>query len=219
MVHLAIFAKYWEAGAVKTRLAKVIGPQLACDVYVVFLQYLVDKFSEFGDERTIVFTPNDRRKHFQQAFSECWNLEPQVEGDLGVRMKHFFELFNVGTKRKNILIGSDTPDLPEDIMRQAEAELNDVPIVIGPSGDGGYYLIGIKGDVPDVFSGMPWSTEELLELTLERLIDLGVPYRLLPELKDVDEFEDLQRLVTNLRTSGDHPILLARLEALELQID
>ena len=218
LVHLAIFAKYWEPGKVKTRLAKKLGEQLACDVYVTFLQYLLEQFSGFGDQRTVVYTPLESEALFREAVPQAWGMQSQADGDLGVRMQTFFESCCGNANRKNILIGSDTPDLPLEAMQQAADALNDVPVVIGPSADGGYYLIGIRGEVPDIFAGVPWSTEQVLQLTLAKLQQQEVPCRLLPELKDVDELEDLQRLLDILNNGGQHDELLAGLQRLELPI-
>lgn len=218
MVHLAIFAKYWEPGKVKTRLAKKLGDSLACEVYIIFLKYLLKQYSEFGDGRAVIFTPRETETLFREAVSPHWDLCAQENGDLGVRMRCFFERFSNDPQRKNILIGSDTPDLPPSIVRQAANALDEVPVVIGPSADGGYYLIAVRGNVPDIFSGIPWSTEQVLELTLAKLKQQDIPFRMLPELKDVDEWEDLQRLIGNLSGSDAHAELLSQLTTLELPV-
>ncbi len=219
MVHLAIFAKYWEAGKVKTRLAARLGDDRARDVYRVFLRHLMDKLGEAGDTRTIVFTPSDREGEFRSEISASWQLAPQSDGDLGNRMQCFFQAYGSEPTQKNILIGSDTPDLPSSYIRKTAEMLESVPVVIGPSADGGYYLLACRGEMPAIFEGIPWSTPRVLELTLEKLSALNCRYKLLPEMKDVDEFQDLQRLIRLLRIHGAEPDLLSSIEELELELE
>jgi glycosyltransferase A (GT-A) superfamily protein (DUF2064 family) len=102
-----------------------------------------------------------------------------------------------------VLIGSDSPDLPTELMDQAFASLLQTPVVVGPAADGGYYLIGIAAssrasDLTFLFDDMPWSTPAVLSETLERLECRGVGYHLLPPWRDVDEWEDLVALYRRL---------------------
>ena len=148
--HLGLFAKYWEPGKVKTRLAAGIGPQAACRVYRCFLEHLVHGFAQFADVRTIGFSPDDKNDEFQKLAGSDWNLIPQSPGDLGIRMHRFFEAaFKVNknltieaatepTRSKVILIGSDTPHLPLTLVESAFEILDRNQVVLGPCTDGGF---------------------------------------------------------------------------------
>ena len=100
-----------------------------------------------------------------------------------------------------MLIGTDFPDLPHEVLLEAfeKLEREDAPrITLGPAADGGYYLIGMNRFVPEIFSGIPWSTSEVLSRTVERADALGAGTSLLPEWRDVDEADDLEALKRRL---------------------
>jgi rSAM/selenodomain-associated transferase 1 len=219
LTHLAMFAKYWQLGQVKTRLASSVGAAAARDVYLVLLQHLVKRFSRFGDQRTVVFSPPESRPQFRDLLPGEWDLEEQAQGDLGNRLRTFLtdNLDTHGTKL--IVIGSDTPDLPVSYVARAVDLLSEFPVVIGPSQDGGYYLIGMCRLVPDIFDGITWSTNQVLRQTIERLHNRNCPYGLLPSLNDVDELADLMQLMNKLRNNERDRLddeLLRKLERLEL---
>ena len=94
-VHFAMFAKYWESGKVKTRLAKSIGETAARDIHLLFVQFLLRKFEKFGDRRSLVGSPEDKKQEFEQALSKTWSLAFQSAGDLGARMSRFLNAIPV----------------------------------------------------------------------------------------------------------------------------
>ena len=114
--------------------------------------------------------------------------------DLGERMKNgFMEAFAMNFKRV-ILIGSDIPGLPLEFIEEAFASLREKDAVVGPSLDGGYYLIGFKDKKfsPQVFKGIPWSTERVFEVTMKILEREGLTVHALKPLRDIDEVDDLR---------------------------
>ena len=126
---------------------------------------------------------------------------PQQGDELGERLLYAFDWCNRQGFQRTILIGSDTPHISRDIINAATKALDD-DIVLGPSEDGGYYLIGM--DVPyDVFSGIPMSTSEVRERTIAAAHRLGLKVHLLETLLDVDEYSDLQRLAALLEKNSD----------------
>jgi glycosyltransferase A (GT-A) superfamily protein (DUF2064 family) len=133
-------------------------------------------------------------------------------------MKTFFRQSAEWLNAKTLLIGSDTPDIPLSFATQAAQMLDDVPVVLGPSSDGGYYLIAMQGFY-DVFDDIPWSTDQVLSSTLTRLEEQRISFQLLPELTDVDEIDDLKRLIDVLGTANRDQLddeLYAQLYQLEL---
>lgn len=216
-----MFAKYWEPGQVKTRLGRAIGNQLASDVHLMFLQHLVCRFDAFGDRRTLVYSPAAAESSFRQFLPDTWNMQPQSDGNLGIRMKTFFRESAAVSDCKTLLIGSDTPDIPVSFGNRVVQMLNDVPVVLGPSSDGGYYLIAMNCFC-DVFDDIPWSTDQVLASTLNRLDQQRIPFHLLPELTDVDEIDDLKRLMQKLKSADRDAldeILYARLIQMELSCE
>jgi hypothetical protein len=116
--------------------------------------------------------------------------------DLGERMKNgFVEAFAMDFKRV-VLIGSDIPDLSLELIDEAFTSLREKDAVIGPSLDGGYYLIGFKNKTfsSQVFKGIPWSTERIFEQTTKILEREGLTVHFLKPLRDIDTIEDLRNL-------------------------
>ncbi|MEX0866469.1 MAG: TIGR04282 family arsenosugar biosynthesis glycosyltransferase [Pirellulales bacterium] len=208
MIQLGVFAKYWQPGEVKTRLAKSIGATEAANLYRAFLECLLARFGDFGHDRVLNFTPCHQRQAFSNMLPAGWRLAEQGDGDLGQRMRRYFEQFHAETVTADstaILIGSDAPTLPHQRLRRAAVELESTAVVLGPSDDGGYYLIGLRRDAlsPELLGGlfdeMPWSEPALLMETVERLKHHCVGFSLLEPWYDVDDYDALVKLRQELR--------------------
>ena len=213
MKHLGLFAKFWTPGNVKTRLAASIGPRFACQIYESFLLRQLDQLSESGDLRHLVFTPTSNRDEFRAAVNPDWSLVPQVDGDLGYRMKRFFQqIFHNDAQAKVVLIGADCPQLTPDLIAQAFEMLENRSTVLGPSLDGGYYLLGLSVFQEDLFSGIDWSTPTVFRQTTAKLAARSEGYTLLPKLRDVDELNDLQRLIDDAKAEPDQFDVTLRLQ-------
>ena len=208
-----MFAKFWAPGKVKTRLAQSVGVEKAAAVYLSFLRTQCKRFAAPGF--AIAFAPDDKEAEFRGLLAEGLEgteLLPQGSGDLGTRMYRFFEAsFREGFDRV-ALIGSDTPTLPTDYVRQAFKALNHDDVVLGPTDDGGYYLVGAKKHVPPIFTDISWSTESVWDQTVSRLKEHGVSFGELPKWYDVDDVMDLTRLMSELRGGGEHAQLRVELE-------
>lgn len=201
MNELGLFAKFWQPGRVKTRLAADLDENASCSLYQHFLSHLINQLGQAGDCRTIVYSPADRTPEFQLAAGNCWQTTPQAEGDLGQRMRTFFELSlnrpadssNSGNSstRKTVVIGSDCPQLTASNIQQAFDQLDREPVVLGPTDDGGYYLIGMRDECFGVFEDIEWSTERVLSQTRERLESLGIGWTELDQKSDIDTLKDL----------------------------
>ena len=102
-----------------------------------------------------------------------------------------------------VLIGSDSPTLPSEFVRDAFKKLETVDGVVGPARDGGYYLIGLRRPCPELFAGIAWSEPDVLQQTLSRARQAGLDLQLLREWYDVDELEDLLRVKKEIRELRD----------------
>lgn len=185
---LLIFAKNIVLGKAKTRLAKTVGDTAAFNVY--------RRLVEITEQESKNLEDADIHVYFSDVVIKAlWSNEKkyvQEGADLGIRMKNAFdEGFRQGYKRI-IGIGTDLPDLNAQVMSKALSSLKDHDTVFGPSDDGGYYLIGMNQMISEIFTNKPWSTESLLEITLEELKSLNYSTQLLPVLNDVDTIEDLR---------------------------
>jgi len=196
---LGMFAKYWQPGRVKTRLAAGIGPEAAAELYREFVQVLVRRLSGIGQRRVLCIWPPDSQPAFDELTQDRWTVEPQSAGDLGHRMAAFFRSqFTHGAERV-VLIGSDSPTLPATLIHEALAALQTHRVVLGPTDDGGYYLVGASGSPPPIFREIDWGTANVWRQTLSQLAAAGIRRHELPRWYDVDRVEDLTRLYHELQ--------------------
>lgn len=201
---ILMFVKNPEEGMVKSRLASSIGDTVALDLYRCFVKDMMEMLTGAGYPFIIYFHPPYARNTIVQWLGDTHLLLPQTGENLGERMKNaFFEVFSKGYQNA-ILIGSDSPDLPGTLIEEAFLSLRDNGAVIGPSLDGGYYLIGFRADtfLPEVFDRMPWSTPEVFTRTVGIFQKEDFLIHILPQWRDVDTFDDLKALYVNNRGSS-----------------
>lgn len=202
---LGVFAKFWDPGAVKTRLAASIGAADAALLHRLFLVTVLHRTSDLADRRILVFSPPERREPFSELCPHCWSLQDQGEGDLGQRMRLFFRSACAAGARYVVILGSDSPSVPTAFVAEAFETLRSVPVVIGPSADGGYYLLGVSSatPVPPIFEGISWGSSSVLQETIARLQDADIQFGKLPLWYDVDRLSDLHRLSDELSIAAD----------------
>jgi rSAM/selenodomain-associated transferase 1 len=179
---VALIAKYPRAGEAKTRLAPLLGPAGAAELHRRLVERTLATVRASGLPFVVQFT-GASAQDFATWLGEDVSLVEQGAGDLGARLAR--------VEPPAIVLGADIPGLTADHLCNAARALEDVPVVIGPAADGGYYLLGFKREIPELWRAMPWGTESVLKETEARLTALDVPYRLLDELDDCDRPEDL----------------------------
>lgn len=189
---LIIFLKYPEPGKVKTRLAKDIGAERAANIYKSLAEKIIRKTSHNSYKQHIFYTPFSKKEEIQKWLINSYRFYPQKGEDLGQKMFNaFLEVFNRGF-RKAICIGTDVPHLTRKIIIEAFAKLEKNETVIGPSTDGGYYLIGMTKSMEEIFSNIDWGTDRVLSQTIDILKELDLNYSILDEIPDIDNIEDLR---------------------------
>lgn len=196
-----LLVKYPEKGGVKMRLARQIGDDFAVGLYRNFVMDTIAMLRRSGIPFVVCFHPADRLEAFRAWLGPQCEYVPQRGSDLGERLRNgFADAFAKGF-RGAIAIGSDSPDLPEEVAIEAREALELHDAVIGPSTDGGYYLIGFKSDafLPNAFEGIAWSTDAVFGETVERLRDAALDVFVLPRWSDVDTFDDLMGLREGIR--------------------
>src|SRR5262245_29890115 len=182
---LIVFVKAPRPGAVKTRLAEAIGMKAADAAYRHLVETLLNRLQGM-DGIELCFTPDDSASEVQHWLKEAWTCKPQGDGDLGQRLQSAFErAFQSGAKRVAI-IGSDCPAVGIEDIREAWRALQAHDVVLGPAIDGGYWLIGLRRSQPDLFRGIPWSTQDVFAETMRRVQHAGLRVQWLRELADVD---------------------------------
>lgn len=201
---IMMFVKTPEKGTVKSRLASSVGDEVALDLYRCFVRDLMGMMIRTGYPHVVCFHPPGSRNNIVQWLGDTHVFLPQIGDNLGERMKNaFLKVFTKGYGNA-ILIGSDSPDLPGTLIDEAFLSLKDHGAVIGPSFDGGYYLIGFRADafLPGVFDGIPWSTPDVFLRTLCILQKEGLLVHILPQWRDIDTSDDLRELYVNNRDSS-----------------
>ena len=191
---LLVFAKQPVPGRVKTRLARNLGATAAAQLYEAFLRDTLQHCAEVRDvELRLCYTPGTAGAWFAELEPEARCL-PQAEGDLGVRLAQAFEQAFSDGARAAVALGSDTPQLDASFLEGALARVAPGRVVLGPSRDGGYTLIGLAAPAPALFERIPWSTPAVLETTEQRARSLGLQVDRLEERYDIDEALDLECL-------------------------
>lgn len=203
---LFVMAKDPRAGQVKTRLCPPLTSEVAARLYQCFLLDVLDLVAGLpGVDPVVAFSPPEAQVEFSRLTSGRFQLVPQEGADLGARLENSFHvLFQQGYTRV-AAVSTDTPDLPAEYLQEAFYRLRDARVVLGPCPDGGYYLIGLSSPTPELFRGMPWSTDRVISETDARVKRMGLALSYLPEWPDVDTATDLDRLVRELtggRRSG-----------------
>ena len=197
---LLLFAKRPVPGKVKSRLASSIGEYAAAQIYS---QLLFRNIREICNLKTIdcwVLSSNksDEPWFYNKIKTLGWQTSYQSEGDIGARMLEAFTRFSK-QGASTIVVGSDIADLSfRDIENAFDFLEGRNTCVLGPSHDGGYWLIGFNSVVPSVFDNIPWSTMFVLKHTLQKIKETELKLKMLPVRTDIDDIHDL----TNFLLSG-----------------
>lgn len=193
MLHLILIGKRPDSGAVKTRLARSVGDAAATRLYGAFLGDTLEVCRGADARLCISYTPASAAAYFSELAPEAVLL-PQPDGDLGVRLAAAVEtVFSLGAEGV-VLVGSDLPQLELADLERALRAVRMGRAALGPSRDGGYWLLGLPRSVPAVFEGLDWSTDRVLGQTLDRLERAELEVVRLATRFDVDVGRDLERL-------------------------
>ena len=199
-VAVAIMAKAPRPGEVKTRLCP---PLLATEAAALYRCFLLDKIAAVAAladaQPVIAYTPDEARTEFD-GLAPGFSLVAQHGPDLGARLHATLAALLEAGHAGAIAVDSDTPTLPGDFLQQAVRYLSrpGPDVVLGPTEDGGYYLIGVRFPHRELFDAVPWSTSDVLDVTLRRAADAGLRAVCLSPWFDVDTPDDLERLQTAL---------------------
>ncbi|AHM62140.1 hypothetical protein D770_19445 [Flammeovirgaceae bacterium 311] len=189
--HLIIFVKNRIPGRTKTRLAQSIGDEEALQVYDELLVHTHAATIGLNISKWVFFS--DYLEENNSLWQQGYQLQVQQGKDLGERMQLAFEkCFSQGAQRVCI-IGSDCYELETEHLNKAYDALRQKDVVLGPAADGGYYLLGLQEQQPELFQHKIWSTPEVLADTLDDCERLGLSVQQLPQLHDLDNIQDLKR--------------------------
>jgi hypothetical protein len=185
---LAVFLEAPRLGTVKTRLAEEIGERHALRLYRVMAARALTAVRAAGVEAIIWFAPPDAQPEMEFWLGDSWEFRPQVAGDLGARLTAAARAVPRG--HPWIAIVPDCPGLSGALLREACAGLERSGLVIGPSNNGAYYLVGGRTPLPDIFTAVPWGTDQVLTETRLRLTRISATWHELPTLREVETADD-----------------------------
>ena len=189
---LGIFAKQPVAGKVKTRLTPSLRPEEACALYRVALQETVARLAAIP--ASLVLCCGGRRRWFARTFPGV-PLLPQGGGHLGIRLARATATLFAAGGGPVAVAGADSPDLPLPLISAAFAALADAEVAVIPCRDGGYALLALRRPAPALFTGIPWSTSEVLTATQKRAMELGLRLATIGAWDDLDDLPSLHRLL------------------------
>jgi len=191
---LLFFIKNPQKGQVKKRLAAAIGDEMAVRLYKRFLLEMLSTLNKGTFLFYLCVYPVDALESLKAWLGEDYLYMPQQGENLGERMKNAFTEALAMNFKRVVLIGSDIPSLPLEFIEEAFMSLEKKDVVIGPSADGGYYLVGFRDKKfsPRAFKGIPWSTERVFEETMKIFEHEGLTVHTLKMLRDIDTVQDLR---------------------------
>jgi len=197
---LLVFAKVPRPGEVKTRLTTALSPEAASRFYAAFLQDALDQYSALDASVRLYLAP-PIPDALPIDVPAGISVHEQEGNGLGARMKNALQNALTDAARA-VVIGTDHPTLPTEFVRRAFEALDAQPSVcIGPTDDGGFYLLGMNAFWPEPFQGMSYSHEDVFSDTLARIKSLAADVTVLPQWYDVDSPSDLRRLRRDVQTS------------------
>ncbi|XGV96178.1 MAG: TIGR04282 family arsenosugar biosynthesis glycosyltransferase [Leptolyngbya sp. BL-A-14] len=191
---LIIFTRYPEPGKAKTRLIPALGAEAAADTHRLMTEHTLAQVKPLLRSRSLmveVWFEGGDRDQMEAWLGDGLRYQSQPEGDLGDRMLQAFQSALKNGVNAAVIIGTDCPELTDALLAEAFQALQQTDVVLGPAADGGYYLIGLRQVIPDLFQAITWSTDRVLQQTVAIVEKLNLSLTLLPMLTDVDRPEDL----------------------------
>ncbi len=184
---VVILTKVPVPGTVKTRLIPALGAERACHLHAAMVVETLRVVRQADLPATISLAGPPDHPFAARLRADGWLVEPQTSGDLGARLRHALR----GPGRR-IALGTDCPLLQPEWLQQAAR--HPAPVQLGPADDGGYWAVAVDAPLPVMFEDIPWSTERVLSVSLDRARAAGLAVSLLPRCYDIDEPASLARL-------------------------
>lgn len=194
---LVIFAREPVEGKVKTRLETALSKEIILSLYKAFVldvAYLAKHYK--NTQKFLYYDSVEQQPYFLNSLSSDFILIQQKGLTLGQRMRNAFLKSFEDNFKKVVIIGTDCLTITDEDLCKAFAQLDDYDCVLGPSIDGGYYLIGLKNADRDIFSSVEWGTCKVLNQTLTRIKQNNLTCYLLAEKNDIDTIADLKQFIS-----------------------
>jgi uncharacterized protein len=205
---VAVMAKVPGVSPVKSRLHAALTAERATELYRCFLLDRLDALLGLeGISPVVAFTPEEAERSMKELVPPGFQLVPQRGADLGERLSGLLADLIERGHAGAMAIDSDSPTLPMEYVAEAARVLAEAKcdVVLGPCEDGGYYLVGLRSPQPALFEGIPWSTDAVFTMTLDKARARGLSVHLLPRWFDVDTEADLRRLDADMTANDRRP--------------
>ena len=196
---LVIMAKAPKPGMVKTRLAQFLPPPAVTELYRCLLDDTVALAQSLGNVKVAIMSPASDVDDLARLAGNTVRVVPQTGEGLAAALTSVFAHFAATGQQRIIAFNSDSPHLPASVLEKAFEALSTCDVVVGPTHDGGYYLVGAKANHPGLFNGDGMGTSNALDALLERVRTLGLSVHLADPFFDIDVASDLVRLDAELR--------------------
>jgi len=199
---LLLFAKAPIAGKVKTRLQSHCSPEQAAEIACILMEESIRNATKHWPGSTYLSVWLDSEHPFFSKMKEQYATEivQQCDGGLGAKMQHALDTFGYPAA----VMGCDAPHVTPHTLRSAYQHLQQGVSVVGPSEDGGYYLLGLSEPANELFTDIPWGGNQVLERTLIAASQIQRKLVRLDALNDVDEWRDLASVVSDLPTLSNY---------------
>lgn len=202
MRRLIVFTRYPEPGQCKTRLIPSLGAEGAAEMHRWLTLRALDNARLAAHASALslqVWYAGGNESLLETWLGDDLELVRQPTGDLGQRMAYAFEAAFTEGAFSVAIMGSDVPELSHERIGYAFEAIGDHDLVLGPTEDGGYYLVALRHPVPSLFTNMPWGSSRVLQETLRRADQAGLSVEMLDKLHDIDRPEDI-RFIRQMRT-------------------
>ncbi len=190
---IIIFVKYPEEGKVKTRLASTTSKSFAAGIYRILSKNIFDQLAKVTNDCDVhlFYAPFDSLGKIKNWVGQEFIFKEQVGDDLGDRIANAFDLVFQNDYKRAVIIGSDVPEINSSIIIESFKMLESFDVVIAPSDDGGYSLLGMNKQHRFLFENIEWSTDSVLAATQNKIIDNKLNLKIMSPLNDIDTFDEL----------------------------
>jgi len=189
--HVVVMTKFPEPGKVKTRMAVQLGADGACKLHAAMVSHLIEKTLTDLTELNVKFHVAGGNPAAISNWLGSWQWVKQVGENLGEKMSNAIQSSFDECADKAIILGTDAPGITPELVREVLIGLDNADVVFVPAFDGGYVMAGMKGVYPEMFEGIEWSTDEVLETSVNQLENSGIQVKILDAISDIDTPDDL----------------------------
>ncbi len=204
--------KYPTPGQVKTRLAASLGAEAASKIARVCTELTLERLTPCRRESVLCVDPPEAMARTRRWLGVDWPLQPQHGATLGARLRRAMQQAFAEGAARVLIIGTDSPWLRADEIEHAFAALTGTDLVVGPTDDGGYYLIGLSRPAVGIFEGIAWSSPSVLAETMTKARGMGLRVHMLAQGYDLDHLDDVQRFLADDAIRGAHGEAVAAIE-------